>query len=991
MSNLWRFGFFAVIVLSLVAVGFGLHFLTEWLSPLPSIADLEKHLRDGEYDPLYSKGKRLLKSSPDSDRLLMMVGEASQRLQKWDESVHYYRRVSEDNSVTSSVAKWAIGEIYFNTGKLSESLNLLNESLERNPKNTSARERRAEVYRVAGMNWDSSKDIQELASLDMWGDDYLFCIADIWKEWGGVNRAKFAESSSTDPLFRLGQAVDLVRKAEYEEAESILTAIIQEKPKILEAHVQLGKILVAQGKNPLHSWNIGLPANAESHPEVWWIRGKALRREDELRGAVRCFSESLRLDPDYLPANEGMAQSLSSLGETELAKKFARRSVVVEKYVGELNRINIKSKYFPPLESLCVLASKLGRESEAWAWARIGYSTNPDRNSPLVNIYRQFEERLKQNRIRLPWRTPEAYTVRGNDFHDFPLPDWNQFARDVESKTQPISPADVEVTNSAIPYREPEHGIRFTYFPARAAPVPPGRRMHEVTGGGVGVLDYDNDNWPDLFFAQGTHWPIDTQMDHPPFVDKIYRNVTGEMSLGTSKFVDVSRECGIAENGFGQGVATGDINSDGFQDVYVANVGQNQWWINQGDGTFSNGNGTIDTPPDAWTISATIVDLNGDGLAEVYDARYVEGPRVYEQLCNVQGEPRTCPPNVFQPSKGRLQSPSEEGKLVDISSEAIHPNVQEGCAYGLVALRLAKDEHISLFIANDQVPNLLLHPIRQPTSSFGFRFEDQGVVRGVAFAANGRAQACMGIAAGDVNGDGLVDMLVTNFFREYNTLYVQQSDGAFEDRTSEAGLVKPTLEMLGFGAQFLDIELDGDLDLIVLNGHVDDMSHVGEPFRMRPQVFLNDGNGNFAEWQDPKHPFFSAKMLGRALATADFNRDGRIDFVATDLESPAHLLENSTNTNSFIGFRCVGTQSHRDAIGTRITIRVGNKQQTQQLMGGNGYMVSNEKRIDFGLGSSETIDQVKIDWPSGRIEEYEHLPANSTWLLVEGLCLSRVQ
>ena len=257
--------------------------------------------------------------------------------------------------------------------------------------------------------------------------------------------------------------------------------------------------------------------------------------------------------------------------------------------------------------------------------------------------------------------------------------------------------------------------------------------------------------------------------------------------------------------------------------------------------------------------------------------------------------------------------------------------------------------------------------------------------RGVAFDGSGKAQACMGIAAGDVNSDGKVDLLVTNFYKEYNTLYLQSGDGLFEDRTAAAGLVVPSLDMLGFGAQFADSDCNGTLDLMVLNGHIDDLGHRGQPYRMLPQFFSGNGKGRF-ELLAPNEvgEFFKTPALGRALCTIDANRDGYLDFIAAELETPACLVMNRTQGFNFVSFRCVGTVSQRDAIGTTVSVTTKNRKLSQQLMAGNGYMVSNERILHFGLNEDDRIENVEIAWPNGTQQRFHDLPVNKHWVLIEG-------
>jgi ASPIC and UnbV/FG-GAP-like repeat len=279
----------------------------------------------------------------------------------------------------------------------------------------------------------------------------------------------------------------------------------------------------------------------------------------------------------------------------------------------------------------------------------------------------------------------------------------------------------------------------------------------------------------------------------------------------------------------------------------------------------------------------------------------------------------------------------------------------------------------------------LLRVRSEPAQRHGFVLEDEALLAGIAFDQSGQAQACMGIASGDVDGNGEVDLLVTNFYQESNTLYLQQ-DGQFSDATLKTGLVGPSRPMLGFGAQWIDADLDGDFDLAVLNGHIDDHSHLGVAEKMRPQFFLNGGNSQFVEYQDKQAGnFFGTAALGRGLATVDFNRDGRLDLVATDLETPLAILENqSPKLGATLAVDLVGVKSDRNAFFTLVSVSAGDFQSSQQLTAGSGYLVSNERMLLFAIPQGKPSVDITITWPSGIVDNLQGVPVNQRITIVEG-------
>lgn len=578
----------------------------------------------------------------------------------------------------------------------------------------------------------------------------------------------------------------------------------------------------------------------------------------------------------------------------------------------------------------------------------------------------------------------------------FPLPDWTSIKLATDNLRSPPDKQTTGVRDSTeqgerstdgnvksgarIEFAAVEDAFKFRYFAGRET-FEDGRKVFEITGGGGGILDYDCDGWPDVFLAQGRDLSsIPSDVRHG---DRICRNLR-TAGLASHRFHDVSQLAGIYESAFGQGVAIGDVNVDGFDDIYVCNLGANQLWINQGDGAFRDGSRLMPLGDSSWTVSAAIADLNDDGLPERYDANYCTGGNVFSQRCEIGGRMRACGPLNFARAPGRLLTVTATGALIDVTADSLDPAVQTGYALGLAVFRTKGQPQNCIFIGNDQVANHWLSPVEDPSAPLGLRLVDQATLNGLAFDGAGYSQACMGIAVGDVDQDGSLDLLVSNYYDESNTFYQQLANGAFVDRSKPAGLYVPSLKVLGFGAQFIDAQSDGVDDLIVLNGHIDDMTHVGIPFRMKPQFFVGQGQTKFTELNSKSlGGFFDREASGRALSIIDFECDGRQDLIATDLSAPTNLIHNTTPSGRYLSLQLVGTQSHRDAIGSEVVVTVGEQTWTRQLVGGSGYMASNERLLHFGLGDVLMVDRLEITWPSGRVQSNQNLPTNSTWLAVE--------
>lgn len=960
----------------------------------PSYSVARKAFQRGNHSEVLSICRELLAKQRETPKLLLMAGESASRLQRYAESIELYDRIPDSVGSDAAVARWAAGEVTLQLGQMTASMERMEHALALDPGMDKARDRLIYLYNLSGRRWDALPHLFELVRQDRWSVQHLLYLGNIAKPVENEKELKgFLTASPPDRMPLLGLARIRLREGATDEAHKLLSDLLEQAPNLVEAHVQLGKLLQQVDPGRIADWNRSLPANAESHPDVWLIRGEWARDHGEPEAAARCFAESLRLDPDHLAAINAMAQSLVGLGQAERAKSLAQRATQLEKLAYVFERImanewatrkaaaeqklstaqltqTMRSKgIMDPIVAAAQQTNELGRFWESMAWCQYGLSIDPSQVElrqilelarPELSSQTQ-RTRLEKELIDTRW----VQTLR--------LPAWN----DTNSGTRSLAAKSDRA--AAIQFMDVGKDLAFTYHCSRTV-FNDGRRMFEITGGGVGVLDYDRDGWPDMFLAQGSDWPPDSKSLHS---DRLKRNLGGILP-GGPLFEDVTQAAGVHEHAFGQGVAIGDLDSDGFDDIYVCNFGVNQLWLNQGDGTFRDGSAFIEPLPAQWTVSAAIADLNNDGLAEIIDANYVEGDDVTTRRCLLKGLPRACSPLNFKPAKGRMLAVDETGLFREIPETFASDSIPSGNALGLVVFRLQEHSLPSIFVANDQVANLMLIAKPDTSSRLGIRHEDHALLCGLAYDGEGKAQACMGIAAGDVNRDGAIDLLVTNYFDEANTLYLQGPNGIFRDATRPSGLVAPSLKMLGFGAQFLDAQNDGETDLVVLNGHIDDMTHAGMGYRMRSQFFVGTGQPKWMELKSNElGPYFEQARLGRALALIDFNRDGRQDFVATDLEGATSLLRNDSPAGNYITIRLVGTKSHRDAIGTNVTLVAAGSKWTQQLTAGSGYMASNEKVLHFGLGSAQRVDRIELDWPAGTRETHSDLPTNTQWIAIE--------
>ena len=496
-----------------------------------------------------------------------------------------------------------------------------------------------------------------------------------------------------------------------------------------------------------------------------------------------------------------------------------------------------------------------------------------------------------------------------------------------------------------------------------------------MNGGGVGVVDFDRDGWPDIYFTQGSKDP--QEHDQTEHLDKLYRN------LGDGRFADVTAQAGLFENSYSQGVSIGDVDNDGFPDIFVANVGANRLYLNNGDGTFTDATEAAGVGNSTWTSSCVIADFNGDSLPDIYTVGFIQGDAI-TRICST-GKKRLdpCLPMEFPIAKSHLWLNRGDGHFEDVSVPA-GIDLPNGKGTAVVAADLSRSGKLDLLIGNAGNPNFLLRNAAKRGDQP--RFVDQGIASGFSLGADGTPRFSFGLAAGDFNGDGLLDVHGTSTTEEPDTLHLQQKSGIFIDNARAAGLYESTYLKNSYGTQTIDGDLDGNLDLFVVHGNIDDLSSEYLPYEMPPGYYKNDGTAHFTSVpEETLGPYFKGKYLGRSAAKLDWNRDGREDVVISNLRAPAALLTNTTpHVGHHLTLRFVGTKSARDSIGTTVEMTVGGKKLMRQLTAGDGFQASNERILVFGLGEKTAADSVNVTWPSGQIQKLSALPGDQEVLLVEG-------
>ncbi|MEW4490651.1 FG-GAP-like repeat-containing protein [Thalassoglobus sp. JC818] len=934
----------------------------------PTDEQLLQQSRDALSIRDYQSAQELAASVPESSPLrfdaLMIAGEAAMRSRDFEDARVYFQAVADSNNSQSHNARFYFAEVLRELKRLSEAVEQYHLVLKDDPQNIACHERLAFLEAMAGRRWEAeghyfaliqsgSATLQELA---------LFADLDRPIEPGEYLDECIAVAPD-DRYVQLAQAQSAIASGDRATAVELLRDDLARYPDDVSTLSSLGKLISESHDQELAAWNRSLPEQAESHPDIWYVRGRWASQSKEFSVAEQCLRKSLMLAPQHRQAMYLLIQSITASGETPNIELVNRSKALLElsQQVDQVLRSNGKSE--ESVHSVVELLKSTGRIWETCAWSVFAKKQFPAATWP-DELLAEFGPRLDDD-LEIVAAASRVMSAITDDQEDL-FASFVERRQEVESKSSLPS-----ATPSAIHFEELP--LNFIYENG-ADDATPGARMFEQTGGGVGVLDFDCDGRMDLFFSQGGEWP--TGQSAPGMTgrvtDAIFRN------MGSEEFQNVADAAGFnSERDFGQGVAIGDFDQDGFADIYVANIGKNALYWNAGDGTFLDVSEQLGERQGEWTASVAIADLNGDSNPDLFDVNYLQGPGIYELIC--QG--KACSPSVFEGAADSILISDGSGEFKTCLKSEI---TEHSKGLGIVVIPETLPEPPSLFIACDQVANQLLK-VKSDAESGDIKLENRALVSGVAFNNDGLAMACMGVALGDVNRDGFEDLFVTNFEDEFNTLYLSHGDRMFVDSTRYSGLMSPSFPKVGWGTQFLDADHDGWLDLIVTNGHVDDYRDSGGEFAMNPQLFRNIGEGRFEEIAaEDAGAFFERKQLGRGLAVGDLNQDGLRDAVVSQINSAATILLNRTvSENHYFNVKLVGVQSSRDAVGARVIVKVDDVDLSASVSAGDGYMASNEKTLNFGLGNHSEVKSVLVRWPSGLVTEVDSPPVNGTLLVIE--------
>ncbi len=536
------------------------------------------------------------------------------------------------------------------------------------------------------------------------------------------------------------------------------------------------------------------------------------------------------------------------------------------------------------------------------------------------------------------------------------------------SRFAPALPASSSYPFEAVPASV--SGIKWVHTAGKS----PEKYLPETTGAGCAFLDYDNDGWLDIYLVNSGK--CDFYDPQPPLRNALYRNNRD----GT--FTDVTERAGVRAGGYGQGVAVGDYDGDGFPDLYVTQYGRSILYHNNGDGTFTDVTQKAGLAAPGWSSSAVWFDYDNDGRLDLFVCRFVDFDKTKNLPCEANNKPGYCVPRLYKPTASWLFHNNGDGTFTDVSKESGIAKYL-GKAWGAVATDLNNDGKMDLFVANDTLANFLY------MNRGGARFEEVGTLAGVAYSETGRPRSGMGVDSADFNQDGWMDLFVANIDHEKYSLYQNNHDETFDDKADATGIGAATHLLSGWGLKFFDYDNDGNLDLFLANGNPDDlieMMHKDVSYREPLMLFHGDGK-TFQNVSSESGPVFAEPMSARGLAIGDFDNDGAVDVLVSVNDAAPLLLRNTAaKENHWLGVKLVGKKSNRDAVGARISYGAGDLKRSRTKVGGGSYLSSHDPRLVLGIGKRTKIDLLEVKWPQpgGQTEKFTDLPIDTYITIIEG-------
>lgn len=905
----------------------------------------------------------LLENATDPD-LLVLAAQVQSARGDHDGARALLGSIESEDPNIMAMAYGETAMTYIAQGRLSDAVPHFHKILNLIPNQFHAHRTLARIYNAQGRRFEAAKHLLALLKMQRYSPVELAMLCDLETHFRDEEFAPLSHAQASEAHHNLTyDAREALISRNHRTAKRLLIEALSVKADHVEAWVWLGFVHAQQEEwSALAQWYQSKPQDAEAHPIYWIVIGLWYAGQEQPAKATAAYLQAFRLNPSSILICVGLGQTLPDLGEIELAKAFREREAVLRRTISAVAGL---MKYRRGPEAIGPIATayeELDIPMLSEAWTNLAEAVAKDSNSghtePLLVTQSNRLDSVSLLKALEKLELPQLVAIDPAEFTTTAQSQVDRSHSEIESF------AFEDVTRSV-----GLAGIKYDWGVAADEKVIPAFR---ALGGGVGVLDYDTDGTPDLYFEVAGGHPRDPASNKP---NRLFRNLDG-------RYEEVPEQYAAADVGYGQGIICQDIDQDGADDLIVCNIGSVRIYQNLGDGSF---NSPIDLPlhkDNIWVSTVAVADFSGDQLPDIYGVTYYGSVDYFDKKCiGPDGQPVGCAPGSFPHSPDYLWINNGDGSWRD-ASDVLTGHDSHGRGLCGLTTDLDGKPGLEIYIANDSTPNDLLH----------IRPNDHGELQvlndltcGARTSGGGKPEGSMGVGIGDIDRNGLEDLVVCNYYNESNRIYLQRDKNFYEDATRGWNPTDIDIPLVSFGAQCVDFDNNGWQDLMIVNGHVDDRTRFSEPFRMRPLLYRNTGRRFLQIEASTQTPYFARPTLARSLAQLDFDGDRRQDMLVTYCDEPSTLLRNVTPAvGNTLRLRLVGVQSERAAIGAVVELKAGEETWRQSLALGEGYYSSNQRVLTVGLGDVETIDSMEIRWPSGQTQNFDEVTVVPDYRLIEG-------
>lgn len=953
------------------------------------LAEVRKMVDEEHYSQATARLKALLLSDPNDVEAIFTLASVTYGSGDVDRAIELLGEIPADHAEAGLPALGQSADWCLEAGRFDDAERKYSMLLQRAPHAAQARRQLGYLLNRQGRRQEAAEQIRELCRQGNVREDELYSLvillhpmydppavtsspADTASHDQRTNHGRLSDGTDDQadrPYWPIGPEAEariLLGDRRFREAADALQEFVEGESVRPSALALYGRAVAeAQDEGRFHWWLSRADEQTQRYGDYWAAIGAFELGERRFDTAARALGEALDRDfTDYVSMGR-LRQAMLTLGDHAVAERLGQRWYDTRKTNQASARISSGDSGKSDPEAIDELASMLvhlNRPLEAVLWKYIEGLYLGVEQSQLMRLNAE-RERLVNADSGFP---TQQQRLCGMILSDYPLPKLDA-RKKIEAPSFEPTPEPDEFVAARFENLADAIGLNHTYAVA-STPQTQRYSIYQTLGGGVAVFDYDLDGFADLYFAQGGADPPSFQSE---VTNQLFRNARPQL-------VDVTRQSHCDEYQYSIGVTAGDWNQDGFPDLVVANIGSDTLLTNNGDGTFTQtslGQKSFTRVPS----SPSIADVTGDALPDIFQTVYIDDPELNTKppIDDAGRVTAAVSPGDFDAGGDWLMTNNRKGGF---TAERISD--QGGDVFpGLGVLVTNFDDRPGneIFVGNDLFPNQLWMRDSETGS-----WSDVASPLGCAFGYTGLATGSMGIAVGDFDLTGTLDIHITNYERQNASLFLG-AGGAFRDRNVQYDFTRSSHSMVGFGTQAIDYDNNGRIDLVITNGHLDDSLANVTAFKQPPQL-LRNMSGRFALVDvEDQSGYWSEDYLGRGLARLDYNRDGKNDFVVSHIGDPSALLLNQTPTNNrWIQFQLVGTISEREGIGAKVRVRFADQERTEWMTSGDGYLSRNESVVSFGLGTNELVDEVLVLWPSGMQQVLQNVRAGARWLVVEG-------